>query len=218
MCGNGTGSISFNCDGGNCGRRNARYESDWEDDPCEEGPVRLSLTVRDGRVTRLRTYVGGRWRAGAGGTDLGTVSAVEAARWLLALARSGADQAAEQAVLAVALADSVNAWPDLVRLARDSSVPLRVRNQAVFWLGLAAGEAATRDLAELVGDDAVDREVREHAVFALSQQPREVGVPALIRIARTNRDPDVRRKAFFWLGQSRDPRALALFEEVLSRP
>jgi HEAT repeat protein len=62
----------------------------------------------------------------------------------------------------------------------------------------------------------VDRDVREHAVFALSQQPRDVGVPALIEIARTNRDPEVRRKAFFWLGQTRDPRALALFEEVLT--
>ena len=64
----------------------------------------------------------------------------------------------------------------------------------------------------------MDRDVREQAVFALSQQPREVGVPALLQIARTNRDPDVRRKAFFWLGQTHDPRALALFEEVLSRP
>ena len=55
-------------------------------------------------------------------------------------------------------------------------------------------------------------------MFALSQQPKDVGVPALIQVARTNRDPDVRRKAFFWLGQSGDPRAIALFEEVLTKP
>jgi len=58
--------------------------------------------------------------------------------------------------------------------------------------------------------------VKEQAVFALSQQPRDAGVPALIRIARTHPEPGVRRKALFWLGQSGDPRALALFEEILS--
>jgi hypothetical protein len=35
---------------------------------------------------------------------------------------------------------------------------------------------------------------------------------------RTHRDPDIRRRAIFWLGQSNDPRALALFEELLTAP
>ena len=32
------------------------------------------------------------------------------------------------------------------------------------------------------------------------------------------RDPEVRRRAMFWLGQSGDPRALAFFEELLAGP
>jgi len=220
VCGNGAGNISFHCADGSCGRgRVGDEDSDWSDGPCETGPVRLALAVAGGHVTRIRAYVGGRWRpAAAGVTDLGVVPAAEAARWLLALARSGDGRAADQAIFPATLADSITVWPDLVRLARDSAPPVRVRNQAVFWLGQAAGAAATKDLADLAVDDSVDRDVREHAVFALSQQPRDVGVPALIRIARTNRDPEVRRRAFFWLGQTRDPRALALFEEVLTRP
>jgi HEAT repeat protein len=220
VCGNGAGNISFDCGDGGCGRgRTSDADSEWDDGPCEAGPVRLAVAVAGGHPTRLRAYVGGRWRpATAGVTDLGTVPAAEAARWLLALARSGEGRVAEQAVFPAILADSITVWPDLVRLARDPAPPVRVRDQAVFWLGQAAGTAATKDLADLAVDDSVDRDVREHAVFALSQQPREVGVPALIRIARTNRDPEVRRKAFFWLGQTHDPRALALFEEVLTRP
>ena len=66
-------------------------------------------------------------------------------------------------------------------------------------------------------DNGVDREVRESAVFALSQRPREEGVPALISVARTNKDPEIRKKALFWLGQSDDPRAIDLFEELLTR-
>ena len=67
----------------------------------------------------------------------------------------------------------------------------------------------------LVDDNDADLEVREQAVFALSQRPRDEGVPALISIARSNRSPELRKKALFWLGQSEDPRALALFEELL---
>ncbi len=219
VCGNGWGSISFSCADGSCGRGRGSTDSDWADDscPCETGPVRLALRVAGGQVTRLRAYVGGHWRSADGVTDLGVVGASDAVHWLLGLARSGAS-AAEHAVFPAILADSVTVWPDLVALARDASVASRVRNQAVFWLGQAAGEAATKDLTDIASDDSLDRGVREHAVFALSQQPRDVGVPALIQIARTNKDREVRKRAFFWLGQTHDARAVALFEEVLTKP
>jgi len=219
VCGNGSNNISFHCEDGNCGDRRVR-NSDVDDDgpcACEAGPVRLVLRVAGGRVEQIRAYVGGRWRPADGVTDLGTVSAPEAAHWLLDLARSGAGAGARDAVFPAILADSVTLWPDLGRLARDASASRHAREQAVFWLGQAAGEAAVKDLTAMVGEDSLDREVREQAVFALSQQPHEVGVPALIQIARTNKDPEVRKKAFFWLGQTGDPRAIALFEEVLTR-
>ena len=40
-------------------------------------------------------------------------------------------------------------------------------------------------------------------------------VPKLIELARTHRDPEVRKQAMFWLGQSGDERAVQFFEEVL---
>jgi HEAT repeat protein len=91
------------------------------------------------------------------------------------------------------------------------------RARSVFGLAQAAEDAATANLNSLVLDNSVDREVREQAVFALSQRPRDEGVPALIAVARTNKDPEIRKKALFWLGQSHDPRALDLFEELLTK-
>ena len=82
-------------------------------------------------------------------------------------------------------------------------------------MGQAAGEEATKGLQEIAEDPDGDREVRKSAVFSLSQRPKDESVPALIRIARSNKDPEIRRNAIFWLGQSRDPRAIAYFEEVL---
>ncbi len=47
--------------------------------------------------------------------------------------------------------------------------------------------------------------------------PADEGVPKLIEIARTNRNPVVRKQAMFWLGQSKDPRAVKFFEDVLTK-
>jgi hypothetical protein len=221
-CGDGANSISIGRHNTTVNFGSRHGEDEWEADECEPGPVRVSLSVVEGKVTRVRTYVGGSWRAPTAGrptpVELGTVSARDATDYLLTLASAAENRAAKEAIMPTIIADSVVVWPRLLRLARDDGVSRDVRKQAVFWLGQAAGEAAARGLDSLVYANDVDREVREQAVFALSQRPRDEGVPLLIRVVRTNRDPEIRKKALFWLGQSGDPRALALFEEILTKP
>ena len=63
--------------------------------------------------------------------------------------------------------------------------------------------------------DPAEIEVKRRAVFALSQLPSAEGVPLLIDLARNHRIPEVRRQAMFWLGQSKDPRAIDFFEQIL---
>jgi HEAT repeat protein len=92
---------------------------------------------------------------------------------------------------------------------------METRRQAIFWLGQAAGAAALRGLDSIASDKSGEIEIRKQAVFALSQRPADESVPVLIRIARTSPHREVRKSALFWLGQSGDPRALALFEELL---
>jgi hypothetical protein len=211
--------FSFAARPGVCGHgRNisdTRNDPDWESD-CDDGPVRVTMNVRSGQPTSLKTYVGGRWRSGSDVTDWGTVPARAAADFLLTIATSQST-VAEKAVFPATLADSLEAWPQLLVIARDRTLRTGARKQAVFWLGQAAGAAATQGLDSLMSDETLDRPVQEQVVFALSQRPKGEGVPALIRVARTHRDPEVRKKAMFWLGQSDDPRALALFEELLTR-
>jgi hypothetical protein len=189
-------------------------DEEWESD-CAPGPVRVSIRVRSGRVTGANTFVGGRWRPGEAGTvDLGTVPATRAAAELLALAEASRSDT-EELVTAATLADSAVVWPELLRLARRTELPMETRRQAIFWLGQAAGAAALQGLDSLASDRGGDIEIRKEAVFALSQRPADESVPVLIRIARTSPHREVRKSALFWLGQSGDPRALALFEELL---
>jgi hypothetical protein len=199
----------------------ADVEWDWDDD-CNDGPVRMVIWVTAHEPTRLHMHVGGRWRARPGIviTDLGTVSAAQAADYLLGLAEQKDSRVGRDAIFSATIADSatnVRIWPRLLALARNESKPSETRKQAVFWLGQAAANA-TPGLDSLVSDNHVDREVRESAIFALSQRPRDEGVPILINVAKTNADPELRRKAMFWLGETGDPRALALFEEILTGP
>jgi HEAT repeat protein len=231
----GTIRMSFAVKPGICGsggsiwRDGGRHRNTWGDNwnrspdiewdiECSMGPARVVLDRRDGEITDLRFYVGGRWRAtGANVVDLGTVPAREAADYLISLAQTEKGSMGEKAIFPATIADSANVWPALIKIARNSDLPRSTRTQSVFWLGQAAGEAATANLKDIVLDNSVDREVRESAVFALSQRPPAEGVPALISVARTNKDPEIRKKAIFWLGQSRDPRAIDLFEELLTK-
>jgi hypothetical protein len=218
----GTVRLSFAAKPGVCGNgRNIStgrhgWKDGWEHD-CESGPVRVAIDVSGRRVGAVRTYVGGRWRSVDGEvTDLGMVSAPAASAYFLALAERE-DRVRGDLVLPAILADSAEAWPALLRIAKNDQVRSETRKHAVFWLSQEASEAATRGLTDIVNDDDDDREVRKQAVFALSQLPHDRGVPALIEVARTNKDREVRKSAIFWLGQSEDPRAIQLFEELLTR-
>jgi hypothetical protein len=120
-----------------------------------------------------------------------------------------------EAILALSMQDDPVAENALMQLAKSDPSP-HIREQALFWLAHKAGARATATITDAILNDP-DTNVKKRAVFALSQLPKDEGVPKLIQIARTQRNPEVRKQAFFWLGQSKDPRALAFFEEVLTK-
>jgi hypothetical protein len=186
---------------------------------CEHGPARAAITIARGKVERLHVTVGREPAAGVPRTDLGDVSAGEAVDWLLTLAHEASGNVGEDAIDAAMFADTVVPWPRLAELARDTSLPHVTREQGAFWLerlaaAKTAGAADWTDVDD--GGEAADDE-RAQAVFALSQMDDAQSVPALLEVARTNRDPQIRRRAMFWLGQTGDPRALDYFVEILKR-
>jgi hypothetical protein len=221
--GNGTVRLSFAARPGVCadagnGVTMGQASDEWEP-ACSRSLVRVALGLSAHRVRSIRTYVGGRWLPDTSALDLGTVRPQEAASYFISLTRQAGNAGmAGDPLLPSVLADSVIIWPALVSLARNSRLSSEIRSRAVFWLSQAAGAAAGQALDSIAADDRGEREVRKQAIFALSQRSRNEGVPALIRIARTNRDPELKKTALFWLGQSEDPRALDLFEEILREP
>jgi hypothetical protein len=121
----------------------------------------------------------------------------------------------DKAVFALSVSKLPEGMETLLEAAKTDASP-HVRSQALFWLGQKAGKQAAAAIVNAIENDP-DTEVKKKAVFALSQLPKDDGVPKLIEVARTQRNPEVRKQAFFWLGQSGDPRALAFFEQVLTK-
>jgi hypothetical protein len=201
------------CGDGEHGIRVVDANDEWEAD-CQQQSARVSLKLQNRTIVAVHAYVGGRWRAGSDRHDLGSVRPQEAANYFISLAEQGGGLSGDM-ILPAVLADSVTIWPALLRLARAQRLPQETRRTAIFWLGQAAGDVAARALDSIANDGSGDREVRKQAVFALSQRGGDEGVSALLRIARSNPDPEVRKTALFWLGQSDDPRALDLFQEIL---
>jgi hypothetical protein len=195
------------------GRRTADRDLD---EACEDGPVRVSLERRAGAVHATHVEVGGPPPHDV--HDLGTVEPAAAAAYLLdTLAPTLTQRAAGSAMFAATLARDVETWPALLRLARDARLEGDVRRQATFWVGQAAAERAAVGLVDLVDDDAEDLELRRTALFSLAQRNDETSFAFLLETARTHPHRELRKAAIFWLGQTDDPRALSLFEEILVR-
>lgn len=218
VCGNGTSwyrsrdgrSGSFN------GMWNGPLDNRDVETVCEPGPVRVVVKREAGDIDSLRVYVGGRWRAGTGITDLGQVGAGEAGSWLLQLAEQGPDRVAARALQAVMLGDSIDAVPTLLRIARSDSRSPGVRASAVNRLGELAGERVSASL-DSVAYEPGDRDVRLAAIMAIARRPKAEAVPALIKLAETLPDRELRRTAVRSLAQTREPEALAWIERHVAR-
>jgi HEAT repeat protein len=103
----------------------------------------------------------------------------------------------------------------LLGVARDSSQQIEMRKQALFWAGQAG--VSTEELTRLYGS-VKDREMREQLVFVYSQRNEPAALDKLIEIAKRDPDPELRKRALFWLGQSDQTRAVQAIQDIIDQP
>jgi len=122
---------------------------------------------------------------------------------------------ANAAISAIGMHRDPAATPALLRLAHHASAT--VRSQALSWLAQTASRQISESAIRAAIEQEPDTGVKRKAVSALTQMKNGEGVPLLIEIARTNRNAAVRKQAMTQLGNSRDPRAVKFFEDLLTR-
>jgi hypothetical protein len=183
-----------------------------------EGPRRLWVLYRleAGRIDRIR-IASEDCTLDAGGLTVHWLDGVTGAQSVAVLATflepADSRRIADGALVALAMHTEPAALDRLITTARTGATT-HARGQALFWLAQRAGEKAIGTISDAIANDP-ETDVKRRAVFALSQLPKDEGVPRLIEVARTNTNPAVRKQAMFWLGQTKDPRALKFFEDIL---
>jgi hypothetical protein len=185
-----------------------------------EGAERMVVLFRvvDRQVERVRTFsedceldAGGRqvhWLQ-----DVRPADSVALLGSLIAAESTRKSRVTNAALMALSQHAEPSAPAAITRLAREHTAAA-VRGEALFWLAQMAGQKVAGTIAAAIDNDP-DTEVKRRAVFALSQLPKDEGVPLLIDVARKNTNAAVRKQAMFWLGQSRDARAIEFFAEIL---
>lgn len=125
------------------------------------------------------------------------------------------DELKDQVLFAVSQAKSAASAAFLRDVARNANEEMRRRESAVFWYGQSNGSADDL-MAIYKGETAVP--LRDKVIFALSQKRRDPrAVDHLMTIARTEKNPELRKSAVFWLSQTKDPRVGAFLQELIDR-
>jgi HEAT repeat protein len=119
----------------------------------------------------------------------------------------------ERAISSLSSSKEPDALDLLISIAK-SDPNARMRQQAVSALARKPGPEVLSTISKVIESDP-DLQVKRHAVSSLNQLPDGAGIPVLIQMVKTTQNADVRKQAMNTLQNSRDPRAVAFFEDVL---
>jgi len=103
----------------------------------------------------------------------------------------------------------------LMDIALNPKEDIEIRKKALFW----AGQGHNVDVADLVKlyDSMSDREMKDQLIFVYSQRREAAALDKLFQIGKNDPDRELRKKAIFWIGQSRDPRAAQYLQDLINQ-
>lgn len=150
--------------------------------------------------------------------QLGQHRSTENAEFLRALfgrlSRSDDDALRKHVLFALSQMDGVGNDRWLLGIALDPSQSVDVRKHALWTAGQA--DIPARALVELY-DRLADSQMKEQLIWVLSDTKDRAASDKLVDIAQKDRDPEMRKKAIFWLGQKNDPRVRQILLDILNK-
>lgn len=164
--------------------------------------VRVYARVAAGKVERVRVLSATCPVEAATPIRVINTTTDDSARWLVALSKTEAHEGhkARDNVLAALAMHRGDVAQDALSAVARGDAHAETRKKAVFWLAVLR-DAAGANVATSVMFNDKDPQLREHAAFAVAQAkpPRAAD---LIRLGNTDKDGEVRAKAWFWLAQT----------------
>jgi hypothetical protein len=205
------------------GRRQTCWDGNYAGTVSLEGPKEFYILYRmnENRIERIRSFSPDCVIDAGNPTDqvaffwLTDVKPAESVRYLTSLLQDE-HRRAGGAMGAIAVHAAPEATQALLEFAHNGRTA-QMRGQALIWLAETAAPQVSEPVIRDAIENAPETQVKREAVTALARIPHDGGVPLLIQLARSHRNPVVQKQAMFWLGRSKDERATRFFEEVLGR-
>jgi len=125
------------------------------------------------------------------------------------------DDLKEKVIFSLSQMGGADNYRWLMDIALNTRENIELRKKALFW----AGQGKSVDIADLVRlyDSMNDREMKEQLIFVYSQRREEAALDKLFQIGRNDPDRELRKKAIFWIGQSRSPRAAQYLQDLINQ-
>jgi len=125
------------------------------------------------------------------------------------------DDLKEKVIFSLSQMGGTDNYRWLMDIALNQRENIELRKKALFW----AGQSRNVDVADLVRlyDSMSDREMREQLIFVYSQRREAAALDKLFAIGKNDPDRELRKKAIFWIGQSRSPRAAQYLQELINQ-
>ncbi|PYP17730.1 MAG: hypothetical protein DMD54_06780 [Gemmatimonadetes bacterium] len=121
----------------------------------------------------------------------------------------------EKVIFSLAQMGGSDNYRFLMDIALNQKEDIELRKKALFW----AGQGRSVDIPDLVRlyDSMNDREMKEQLIFVYSQRREDAALDKLFAIGKNDPDRELRKKAIFWIGQSRSPRAAQYLQELINQ-
>ncbi len=121
----------------------------------------------------------------------------------------------KKAVFALHEIKGPESWDKLVSLAKDNANQ-DIRKEAIFWLSQRHDKDASSVLLQIIRQESSSRSIKDKTVFAISQLKEPYATNTLIQLIKGSDGRFVKKKALFWLGQSNQPEAMEVLEDILT--
>jgi hypothetical protein len=105
------------------------------------------------------------------------------------------------------------AW--LLSVARDRNQELEPRKKALFYA--SQGGVDIKELLPLYEELAGQTEMQDQMLYVYAQRKETEATDKLLQIARSEKAPELRKKAVLWLSQRKDPRVKQFLLDLLAQ-
>lgn len=105
------------------------------------------------------------------------------------------------------------AW--LLGVARDKRQEIEPRKKALHYGG--QGGVELKELLPLYDELSGQTEMQDQMLYVYSQRRESEATDKLLQIAKTEKNPELRKKSIFWLGQRKDPRVKQFLLDLLNQ-